>query len=300
MALPKKTQAPVQDGVNFLSYGLYVSGGGLPAGNYWWEDCSLVLHNGFNPQKPQQTKLGVMIKLHDLQDLKGDVKPVFYGLGTKAHLSFAPDPTGKKLVPIPGAPACQFYDSTNFAVLLKSLIDCDPVIQTLATNDLSVFDGIWAHMEPVPEPESRKGFSQGATTGEATLEPRKDQTIPVVTNILDNGKPWEGTGGRPKGSITVTAPKVNGAPAVVAAPAASTDDDLKSAAISGLSVVLEKKPEGCTKLLGRVNAIKSITDTYGAEISTAVTAQYFDDEAAFSAVLGELGYTLSGGTIKPL
>jgi hypothetical protein len=304
MAAQKRstTTTPDVQGVNFLSIGLYSAGYTLPEGDYWWEDCTLQMHSGFGPNAANNTpKLGVMIKMHDLGDLKAEPRLQFYGLGAKAHLSFSPDPTGKMLVPIPGAPAFNFSKYTNFGILLESLVNSEPTIETLPNNNLGIFDGLHVHMQSVPEPKERAGFSN-ASTGEAAGAPRKEQTVAIVTAILEGGKPWEGGGGAPKG---VTKPAVAGKVATptstTALPSdASDDEDLMMVAINGLSSYLDEHPAGASKLLVRISSLKHVSEKYGEELCRKVESTFFANDSTLNVVLGKLGYTVAGPMIKTL
>lgn len=327
MALPiKKVVAPpVSDGVNFLSMDFYTGGFTLPEGDYVWTKVDVVMHAGFGPNADQtKQRLGAMIHLKDLRDLAAEVRPIFCSFGTSAHLSFAPNPaTGKGVVPIPGGKASTLPSSTNWAILLKSIYDSDPTLASVASNDVSIFEGMWAHMKSVPEPDERKGFAQAAVTGEAAVpgqtQERKAQMTPVVTDILDAGKPWEGTGGVPAVSpfadAKTTAAKVNGAvkpattvpkaapaPVAVAEATAEVDDgDIRTAAINALADVLGSKPEGGSKLMIRTSTFAYLKKAHGDDVGSAVIDAYFQPgkEDALNTVLGEHGYVLAGGQIKP-
>lgn len=307
---------PAPSGVNFGDLSMYAGGFTLPEGNYAFV-FNAVMHAGFK-QTTLAPRLGIMVDAYPLDG--GEPKPTFFSMGSGADKSFAPDPdTGKGLVPIPGAPASTFNNQTNWALFLKSLYDCG-LPAGVFTNDLTVLDGIWVHTQNVPEPEERKGFGTRAATGEAaTTEPEKrgNQLTTVITEILEGGKPWEGGGGIPaEGAAPVAAPakapaKPNlrpvsrpaaaPAPAPAAATAAdSTDEEaVQEAAINGMSAVLEKAPNGVTKLLLRTGTFKAVSAAVSAEMASAVISNYVENEANLTAILGQLGYALVGGQIKP-
>lgn len=310
MAIARKAAqaAPVSSGPSFGDLGFYSGGFTLPKGKYALEFNVLM----YTPTKQDGTpagnpRLGVMLRAHPLAG--GEPQEQFVSMGTKAHLSFMPDTAGKGLVPVPGGPASTLPKGTNWMLILSSLYDCG-LPQGVFTNDITVLDGVHVQTDLVPEPEERKGYGSTAATGEAAgqKEERKGSgLIPVVVEILDDGKPWEGTGGIPDASQaptptaaakkTVTAAKTKPAPAPVAAPEPEGDEDLMAAAVSGITSVLEKEPNGTTKLKLRMGAFKSITASHGAEVTQAVMDAYFTSDDALNSVLGQLGYAVKGTNI---
>ena len=303
MALPKKANAPALVGLNIGSLDFYTGGGGLPEGDYALE---------FNVQMFQATdakgvtkgpfRLGVMVTAHPLSDPSPEaVKTQFYSMGTNAHLSFAPNPeTGKGVVAVPGGPASTANNSTNLAILIKSLYDSG-LPQGVFTNDFTVIDGIHVHMQHQAEPVERAGFQ--SKTAEFT-EDRKPGTIAVVTEIKENGKPWDGSGGIPEAVAPAkTAGKVapKAAPKAAATSVAAVEDEILIAAQSGISSVLEQKPDGCPKLALRTGCFKYIKDTLkNADMAQAVIEAYFGTDEALEGVVSQLGYTVSGPMVKPV
>lgn len=300
---------PAVETVNFGSLSFYSGGFSLPKGRYAMEHTVMM----FQPTKQDgspvgKPRLGVMLTAHPLE---GGGEPVeqFISMGSKADLSFAPDPaTGKGVVPIPGGPASTLPRNTNWNLYLKSMYDCG-LEEGVFTNDLAVLDGIWVQTDQVPEPEERKGYAKAAT-GEAEEERKGSGLIPVVSEILEGGKPWAGGGGFPEavaaapakapiGRIAskVATPKV-AAPAPAAA-AEATDDDVASAALSGITTVLEAEPNGTSKLKLRTGTFKAVTASSGAEAAQAVLDTYFGSDEALNSVLGQLGYAVNGGNVKP-
>lgn len=304
MATAQRKAAPAS-GVSFGDLGMYAAGGGLPEGDYIWKDVSVQMYQAPANQttgKTSPARLGVMITLVPLAD--GEEKTQFYSMGTKAHESFAPNPeTGKGVVPVPGGPASTFNSSTNWAILLKSLRDSG-LPEGIFTDDCSVLEGMHVHMANIPEPAERAGFQ--STTGEAAGE-RKAGTIAVVTEIKDDGKPWEGTGGvpagSPKGASTASTQKSTtktaSAPAkAVPATSAVVEDEVSTAAISGVSAVLEKFPDGCPKLQLRTGTFKAVNEAHGQDMASKVISAYFGSDASLNGLLGELGYKVEGSSIK--
>jgi len=328
--------APAADTrVNFGDLASY--GGGsflLPEGDYAvYHD---VRHHAYTKQDGTQGQqmLGVMLTCYPLAG--GDPHEQFLSLGRKSIASFAPDADNpadngfgsKSLKPIPGAPAATLSGMTNFNLYLKSLYDCG-LPEGIFTNDVSVLDGIWVHTQNVPAPETRKNL--GAQTGEAAQEQqnRGPDMICVVTEIKDDGKPWEGTGGMPEGAgeapaapapkaapkpaakpatgaakPTAAAPKPAPAKAAKPAPAphagaAEDGADVLEAALAGATDVLAKFSKGTTRLMLRTQAFKHIKETYGDALASASVEQFFSNDEGLEALVSQLGYTVSGQQVVP-
>jgi len=319
MAIQRRTApAPAAvEGVNFGSMEMYVQGGGMPEGDYALEFSVLMFQATTQAGVPRgPARLGVQVTAHSLTGSDEKPREQFYSMGRNADKSFAPDPdTGKGLVPIPGAPAGTLPNSTNWALFLKSLYDSG-LPQGVFTNDLSVLDGVWVHIANVPEPEDRKSFAP--KTGEAATEERMGSgMVAVVTEIKDDGKPWEGSGGVPEagtpapaakvtkvaGKITPkVAPKPLAKKAAAPAPVEEAADEgaIESAAINGATAVLEASPDGVTKLLMRTGTFKHVSTAEGADMAQAVIETYFGSDEALNAVLGQLGYKVSGQKVVPV
>lgn len=307
MAAPKK---PAAAGVNFLSTEFYSAGGGLPEGTYALEFAIQMYQatdkNGA-PRGPE--RLGVMLTCHPLDEPSAEPRTQFYSMGAKAHLSFAPDPdSGKGLIPVAGGTATTLNKSTNWAIFLQSLFDCG-LPPEVVSNDLTPLDGIHVRMRHIPEPEERKGFQ--STTGDAAEE-RRPGTIAVVCEILEDGKPWEGTGGIPSAeekpaakTPAKAAPKPAAKPAPAAkvkaapkaAPEPAGDDAMRDAAIAGFQSVLEANPEGLAKLKFRMEVFKKVKEAEGNDVALAVVNAFVADDAQLGLLLGEMGYALNGTTI---
>jgi hypothetical protein len=305
MAAParaKPAAAPVAS-FNFGDLGAYSSGGVLPEGDYVWKSLDVQMFQG---QKQDGTnagpaRLGVIITMAHVGN-GGEEVTQFYSFGSKAHESWQPNPeTGKGIVAVPGGPGTPPNASTNWAVLVKSLFDSG-LPQGILQDDLSVLEGIWVHMANVPEPSERKGFV--SKTGEAAVEDRP-RTIAVVTEIKDDGKPWEGTGGvpetapAPKGRAAAPAPTQRPATttraAAAPAPASSgMTDDVESAAITGVSDVLGRSPHGCTKLLLRTSTFKAVSAAHSQAVASKVIDTYFGSDATLNDLLAGLGYKVQG------
>lgn len=302
---PRRAVAPppADDGINFGDLSFYSGGFSLPEGDYALL-FNVKMHDGFGTNKKGPMRLGVMVDAHSLTDPSADVRQVFYSMGSGADKSYAPNPeTGKGLVAIPGGPGGGANNSTNWAILLKSLYDAG-LPQGTFRNDLTVLDGIHVHMVLVPEPEERKGFQQA--TGEAGTEPRVDRKIPVVSEIKDDGKPWEGTGGIPAAGAKPKAaakPAAKAAPAAAAKPAAqpaaATDDDVQTAAIDSVAAVLGGSPAGVLKAILKTKTFNHAKETFGDDMAQAVVDTYFSTDANLATVLDQLEYKIQGLKVVP-
>ena len=302
---------PPVEGVSFGDLGMYVAGGGLPEGDYIIADTQVLMYQAKNQQGVAKgpLRLGVLITFLPLADPKDEhAREQFYSMGTNADKSFAPNPTtGKGIVAIPGASGVTLNESTNWAILLKSLYDSG-LPQGVFTNDTSVLEGTWVHVAPIPEPEERKTFRATAATGEAAQDqPNRPGTISVVTEIKDEGKPWEGSGGIPENVPAVKAAtgkpslvgkgKVNGSPATASV---NVEEEIITAAINGVSDVLEANANGCPTAKLKTEAFKAIKSKFGGEpIANQVVKDIFENKDAFANVLGQIGYQAVGLMVKP-
>lgn len=291
-------------GTGFGALGFYFGGSILPEGDYAME-FNVIMHQGTkqdgSPAGP--ARLGVMITAHPLSG--GDPSDQFLSMGTKASESFAPDPeTGKSLVAVAGGPGLNPNNKTNWFYFLKSLYDCG-LPEGIFENDLTTIDGIHVHTQNIPEPEDRKSF--GARTGEAGAEERRGGGLmPVVSEIKEDGKPWEGTGGLPsaKPAGKKAAPVAARAPvraAAKAAPVAAVEnEDVEASALNAVAAVLEKSPNGCTKVALRTGTFKSLNDTAGDEMAQAVLDTYFGSDDTLNALVNQLEYSVQGVMVKPM
>lgn len=320
--------AVVDSGVNFGDLGFY-SGGNftLPPGRYALElEVRMHAYTKQDGTKGQEN-LGVYVMAHPIDEAggrTGETLDQFYSMGSKAKLSFMPNPeTGKGVVPIPGGPASSMPPSTNWGVLLKSFYDAG-LPQGIFTNDLSVMDGVWVVTTNIPEPEERRTF--GAKTGDQ-VEPEKRQNnmISVISEILEEGRPWEGGGGIPaeeaapapakKTAVKAVVKPAAAAPAVapktvarraVAAPvveeeaAEATADDVEQAAVMGTEAFIVSVPEGTaiTKLALRMGTFKQVAAAAGDDMAQAVLDTYFGDDKTLNELIKQHGYKVAGLQVK--
>lgn len=313
MALKGKA---TQEGPNFLDLAFYVGGKILPKGK-WAMEFNLMLHAGTRADGTSGVaRLGAMATCYPIDDegnLKGEPQDHFFSFGSKAHESWAPHPeTGKSLVPVPGGSGAGATNKSNWVYFLKSLYDCGLPAGSVA-NDFSALDGIWIHTDNIPEPEERKGFK--AATGEASSDGQAyNNQMVVAVEILDGGKPWEGTGGIPeakaagKGKPAVAgkvagkiAPKGKAAPEPEPEEEAGGDEDVKSAAEDAFSDILSKKEfeKGLKKIKLRTETFKIVKAKHDDDMAQKVVDEILSDDSALATVLEALGYTVKGTDIVP-
>lgn len=285
----------------------YVSGGGLPEGDY----CLMFkfkLHQPMDRKTNQargEKRLGVMITAYDLNNIAAEPKEEFYSMGSKAHLSYCPDPeTGMKIMAIPGAPAASFYQDTKWQMFLEELYN-STLPDGVFEDDLTAINGIHVHLHPIPEPASWSEIRKGAQVSEAAMAGQqvnsKPQMVAVPTMILDGGKPWEGTGGIPKEAKT--AHGANGKAVAAAAASAPkpedgaggddpSDDELLDLGSQAVTAILATpgNADGMPKAKLKTDCFEWATREYEPDVVTAMMDLLFGNADNLSAVLGELGY----------
>lgn len=313
---PVKKSAAVP--VNFGSPSDYSIGGGFLEGDYALEFEALMHDYATKDGRAFPPSLTVKVTCHPIGDPDVEAKINYYGMGKKAHESYQPNPDdgGKSLIAVPGGPGKPLYLSTNWGIFLKSLYDSG-LPEEVFTNSFTTIDGVHAHMTNIPEPEDRKSFQNELNEGG---EVRRNKTIAVVTEIKEDGKPWEGTGGIPGAEDTpapapkakaktpaAAAPKAPAKPAAKApakpAPAADVEDvdsGVQDAAVSAFSTILGAKPAGVSKLVLRVESLKYLKKEADDEMATAVVDTYFENDELLNNLLGQLGYQVANNMIKPV
>lgn len=301
--------------VPLLSRKTYIPGFGMPEGDYClYFDVRMHEFLRKDGSRAGDPTLGVMLTAYNLHDLAAEPVNQFLGMGRNAHKSFMPDPNGgeggaKRLIAVPDGPGgMTLNDQTNCAFFIKSLHDSGLPEGVFDETDLSVLDGIHVHIGLIPEPESRKAFRKSRTGENADVdEGRGPQSIPVVTEILDGGKPWEGTGGLPEQKKAAPAkPTPFRAPTKATpatAPAPPADDDLKEFALQAIAGVLETNPNGLKRLKLKTEAFKRLSAMDGVD-AQAVMNGYIASDEGLKAVLADLEYELSGtgpaADVKPI
>lgn len=308
---PVSTPPPAPAGVPFLSRNFYTGSSALQEGDYALEFGVQMYKGKVGPER-----LCVMVTAHDLADASAQPKQVAYSMGSKAHLSFQPNPeTGKGVVAVPGGPAGTATNSSNWFYFLDSMFNSGLPEEVVADGDLSAIDGTHVHIQNIPEPEDRRNFkTAGGNTGEAgqQQEDRRPGFIAVVTEIKEDGKPWEGTGGipsadepapapvkaGPKGVVKPLAKPVVRKPVAVVEPEPEAGGDEETMAVGAVADWLGKFPQGGKKVAARIHSFNYIKKAADDATAKAVVDAYFASDDALNSVLGALGYVAVGGDIK--
>lgn len=319
--------APTSGGsVNFGSDGFFTGGGlGLPEGYYavtWNVEMYQPTKQDGTPSKTPAF-LSVTGTFYPLDPatgaLIGEPTEHPFGCGSGAHESFLPSEDGKGFVGVPNGKSSGIWNLSNFAILFDSLKNAG-LPPGLVSSSFEPIDGIWVHTKNIPEPEEKKAFAQRARakTGAAGMmagaqeEDRGPRTVVVVDEILENGRPWDGTGGIPeeqpaaasakKGAV---APKKAVAPVgrkatPAPAPAEADEETVSNAAIEAISEVLSAKPNGLSTAALKVEAFSAAKKSSGDDVAQAVMETYLQDNATLGAVLEQVGYKIAGLMVKPV
>jgi len=165
----------------------------------------------------------------------GEEHEQYYSTG--AAKDWSPSPDGKMLIPLSGA---SLRSTTNFAMLMQSIWNTQQFPRDRLSNDISVFEGIVAHMIQVAAPK-RKGLAPKMVDGKEV-----EATVLVVDKIIK--LPWEGDAqqakaGKGKG-------KSAGKTAAVAASAETAEGAVDEIAAETEVVILEilaENPDGIQK-----------------------------------------------------
>ena len=263
-------------------------------------------------------KIGVTVSAYSLADPTAEPKTQHYSFGSKAHKSIMVYPgtgpndpmAGMGFCPIAGAPPAQMFIDTAWNVFVKEFVNAGLPEDLAEGNDLSVIDGVWVTLGPVPEPESWKNMAALGNTGEGeSSKMREPGTIAVPVVILPGGAPWEGGGGLPKTAVSVNkaavAKPVAHVPAAAVAVTPETpagdSDDLMTAAREAIVTVLSipENAGGMPKVTLRMAVISTIEANYGADAATAIVSSILDVPATLATLLGEQGYKLAGLRVTP-
>lgn len=298
----------------------YAGGKTIPEGDYAVEFIAQE-HQSINQsgQAVGKPRVGVMLVCYPRAG--GDPIEQFVSLGTKAILSWVPTSTGKGFAKRAGGPGLPPTNKSNWVLLLDSMVQCGLPVETLKGNDFTVLDGVWMHIKPMPEPEERKSFRTQAATGEAGGEDevRGNGLIPICTEILQGGAPWEGGGGFDTAAPAPAAAKPIARRAPAAAPVAAAptaparrpalvptaapveeaagDDDLADVALQciGDVLTLPQFANGLKRMKLRMEVHGVAIKKYDEQTATDITNAYFSgNDEALGTLLGSIDYKLKG------
>lgn len=289
MAVPIKRVTNAAPLISFLRLEDYSQGGGLPDGDYLWSNLQFVM---FQPTKKDGTvvgpsRLSVEITMEPPAGATTleEKRIQNYSMGTNAHLTYQPDPAsgGKSLALVPGGPSAPLYENTNWHYLLKSIHDTTTLPEDMNGNDLSIFEGVVAHMVSIPEPEERKQFRSNISEVDPNVGKRANK-IAVVAEI--KSAPW-----MEAAPARVVAPKAapNVTPKAAAPVANGTTGDVDI--LSKIATVLEANPNGLSKAALRIAVFK---DVRGLPNGQAIMDQYFGTDSILNSHLNPWGYKLEG------
>lgn len=297
--------------VSFGNLDMYAAGGGLAEGDYVLADMTNMMFQATNQAGATfgPARLGCMVQLQSMAEPAAEFKTQFYSMGSSAHESFQPSANGKGLVAVPGGKATVLNDATNWMAFLKSLYNAG-LPAGIFDNDLSVLEGTHVHLAPQAPPKERSGFQ--SKTAEVAVEQAKPRDIMVVTEIKEDGKPWENTGGlleaapAPATAAKPAAAKraaVAAAAPVAAAASAATDgavsaEDLQEAASNGITAYLEANPNGGTKLALRMATHKNVAASLGPDVAKLVVDTFFKGDAELNSIINVLGFKVVGAEVK--
>ncbi len=311
MPVPSKPlkKKPVA-GVPFLDMSTYAEGGqsfDIPEGNY------AIQYRVVNAKYTDgTTPIGTEITAFPLGGGDPVVKFITYGKGMEE--SWMPSGDGMSVLETEQEEDFvrkPFSKKGNWAVHLKSLYDAVPDIPNLS-DSFEPIDGIWATIQNIPEPEERSTFGQ--STAEETEKRKKfPNKIPVITAILDGGKPWEGGGGFDfEAKPTKTVAKKPAPPAVKpkAKPTPEPEEeaeeeqdeneasDATTVADSAVAAFLAKNKAGSSSAMLQTSVFSAVKKEHGAEMAQAVMGILKGD--SYEALLGGHSFELKGVMVKPV
>lgn len=204
-------------------------GGLLNDVNLKWTNVGFVLwdYNGKAPTNSPALKV-------TLVDEDGGESEQYWSAGDAKN--WVPSPDGKKLQSVSSVEKQNI--STNMGILIKSLVDSG-FDESLIGDDVSIFEGLVAHMIQVPAPKRGGIVARAPRADGRTFE----ATILVADSIVT--MPGEKKAGARRGAVTKT-PTAS----TRTAPAAS-DGELDATAVTTLKKILEDNlgthPDGLLK-----------------------------------------------------
>ncbi len=207
-------------------------GGLLNDVNLKWANVGFVLwdYNGKTPTKSPALKI-------TLVDEDGEESEQYWSAGDAKN--WVPSPDGKRLQAVSSVEKQNI--STNMGILIKSLVDSG-FDESLIKDDVSIFEGLVAHMIQVPAPKRGGTVVRAPRADGRTFEP----TIMVVDRIVT--MPGEKRAAR-RGVASTRTSAASTSTTVASAPA--SDGQLATTAIAILKKILEDNlgahPDGLLK-----------------------------------------------------
>lgn len=314
--MPIVKKKPVA-GVPFLDMSTYSEGGAnfdIPEGDY-------AVQYRVTNEKFADGSMPVGAKLTCMPLRGGDTIEKFIKFGTGMEDSWMPSEDGMSVVENPNFPEDQtrkaFSKKSNWGIHLKSLYDVAPDIPNLS-DSFEPIDGIWVTIQNIPEPAERASYN-ASTAEEAEKKKKFPAKIPVITAIIEGGKPWEGGGGfdfataaAPKTTVKAkVAPLTKPGPVGVkkAAPPVVVEEteeeevdeneasDAATVAGSAVAAFLSKNKAGSSSAMLQTQVFSAVKKEHGAEMAQAVMSALQGD--GYEAILGMQGFKLAGALVKP-
>lgn len=304
-----KKKAPVV-GIPFLDMSTYAEGGqsfDFPEGDYAFQ---LRVDN----EKFADGTVPIGCRLTGLPLRGGEAVEKFISFGKDMERSWIPTPDGMSIAENPEFPEDEtrkpFSKKGNWAIFLKSIRDCDPAVPL--NDSFEPIDGFWGHLQNIPEPTERAAYGQG--TAEQSEKPKYPRKVPVITAILEGGKPWEGGGGfdleaAPAKKVTPPVAKKPGIGTKKAvapvepeeeAEEETTDEneelDAATVADSAIAVILAKNKAGMSSAMLQTNVFSAVKKEHGDAMAQGVMKVMKGD--GYEALLGMHQFALVGNMIK--
>lgn len=212
----------------------FIQGGLLDDVDVVFKECRFVEYD--YEGKSEKPALCLLVVMEHTEDGKTIESNQYYSAGSLDR--FQPSEDGTHAVSVGGAKGLAL--GTNIAALLKSLKDAGFPMDKFGNGDMSVLDGMLAHINRIPQQE-RKGLANQQVNDKGFA-----RTVAIVTKI--HKMPWEKVAGGKRAAAAPTS--INKGKTAAAAPAqeeAANDDggdeeqELYTAAAEVLTTVLGEK-----------------------------------------------------------
>lgn len=227
-----------------------------------WKEIRAVMWD-YNGTIPQEVPAVCIIM--EVEDAEEPVEQYFSCGGAK---DWSPSKDGTKLVSVGEAKGIN--KTSNFGILLTSLVEAKFPVAKMNTDDLTIFEGLECHMVRQKEPE-RKGLVRALRADGKVFE----KTNLVVDHIIK--LPWETAKGKGKTTTAKGKEEVEG-------------DDIEGKATETVMEILEANPKGVDKKkLAQLVLQKLKTDSDRNEILKLVYNDKFLEKGPWGYEDGKVG-----------
>lgn len=276
----------------------YAGGFSIPEGNY------VVNHEGmlYKPEKSEgEARLGVMVTFSPADG--GEDKTKFFSMGSNAKKAFMvdPDSDGKCFMEVPGSEGTgNLPDSTNWSLYLQSIYNAGMPEDHFVAS-LEAIDGITVHIQEVPEPKGRASFAKN--TGDAEEGPRRENKVPIVTEVLvapwieEEEKPKKGAAPAAKPTLVKGKAKAEVVEEEEEEAEEEGDVDIADAATSIVTDLLTASPDGLAKLKIRTGVLSAAKKKHDEETADKIIAHLFQTKDGLDKALAAVGYKLNKASI---